>query len=95
MIGDLIDRYEKGPELLAYALQGLTDEQAHLRPGPGAWSLAELAAHMADSDLVGADRIKRVIAEESPTLLAYDQDAWIARLDSNAMPINERSHSSR
>jgi hypothetical protein len=44
---------------------------------------------MVDSDLVGANRMKRVIAEEDPTLQAYDQDAWIARLDSNSMPIAE------
>jgi hypothetical protein len=84
-----IDRYAAGPELLAYAVSGLTAEQAKARPGPGTWSIAEVAAHMADSDLVGADRMKRVIAEESPTLLAYDQDAWIARLDSQQVPVDE------
>lgn len=88
-IRGLIARYEAGAELLAYAFQGLSPEHASARPGPGAWSLAELAAHMADSDLVGADRMKRVIAENEPTLYAYNQDAWIARLDSQTMPIEE------
>lgn len=76
----IVDRYEAGATILAYAGQGLTVEQAEARPGPGAWSLAEVLAHMADSDLVGADRIKRVIAEDGPTLMAYDETAWIARL---------------
>ncbi len=89
MSRDVIGRYAYGPELLSYAAQGLSPEQARARPGPGAWSIAELVAHMVDSDLVGAERMKRVIAEENPTLQAYDQDAWIARLDSNAMPIDE------
>jgi uncharacterized damage-inducible protein DinB len=84
-----IDRYAVGPELLAYAVAGLSDEQLKARPGPGSWSIAEVAAHMADSDLVGADRMKRVIAEEDPTLYAYDQDAWIARLDSQNTPLEE------
>src|SRR5690606_22672662 len=42
-----------------------------------------------DSDLVGADRIKRLIAEDSPTLLGYDEDAWLARLDYASLPVEE------
>jgi hypothetical protein len=86
---DVIDRYEAGSELLRYAAQGLTPEQEQARPGPGAWSIAELVAHMVDSDSVVIDRMKRVIAEDNPTLQAYDQDKWIARLDSQSMPVAE------
>lgn len=85
----LVERYAAGGALLAYAASNLTVEQERARPGPGAWSIAELVTHMVDSDLVGADRMKRVIAEDSPTLLAYDQDAWIARLGANEMPVEE------
>lgn len=86
---DLIDRYAVGPELLTYAAQGLGPEREQARPGPGAWSVAELVAHMVDSDSVGIERMKRVIAEDNPTLQAYDQDAWIARLDAQSMPVAE------
>src|SRR3954453_6588207 len=89
MPADTIDRYAAGPELLRYAAQGLTPEQQQARPGPGAWSIAELVAHMVDSDVVGVERMKRVIAEDNPTLQAYDQDAWIARLGSQSMPVDE------
>jgi hypothetical protein len=85
----LIERYSSGASLLAYAASGLTVEQERARPGPGAWSIAELVCHLVDSDLVGADRMKRVIAEEAPTLLAYDQDAWIARLGPQETPVEE------
>jgi uncharacterized damage-inducible protein DinB len=86
---DLIDRYECGTELLRYAVQGLTDEQQHARPGPGDWNMAELVAHLVDSDVVLADRMKRVIAEENPVLQAFDQDAWLVRLDSGLMPVDD------
>jgi uncharacterized damage-inducible protein DinB len=89
MTTDLIDRYALGPELLTYAVQGLTEEQQHARPGPGQWSLAEVVGHLVDSDAVGLDRMKRLIAEERPTLQAFDQDAWLARLESDAMPIDD------
>ena len=86
---EVIDRYALGPELLRYAAQGLTPEQEQARPGPGAWSIAELVAHLLDADLVLAERMKRLIAEDSPTLPAFDENAWITRLDSNAMPVDE------
>lgn len=85
----LIDRYENGGTLLAYAVTSLTIDHETARPGPGAWSIAELVVHLLDSDLVGTDRIKRVIAEENPTLLAYDENAWLARLGYQELPIAE------
>lgn len=88
-IDDLINRFEAGATLLPYAIAGLTPEQLAARPGPGAWSIGELVVHLLDSDLVGADRMKRVMSEENPTLLAYDQDAWISRLGAAEMPIQE------
>ncbi len=86
---EVIDRYEFGSELLRFAAQCLTPEQEQARPGPGAWSIAELVAHMVDSDSVGIERMKRVIAEDNPTLQAYDENLWIAKLDSQSMPVAE------
>jgi uncharacterized damage-inducible protein DinB len=85
----LIDRFAAGGALLVYATDGLTPEKEQARPGPGAWSIAELVAHLADSDLVGTDRMKRVIAEDEPSLIAYDETAWIQRLRSQEMPVEE------
>ena len=38
-------------------------------------------AHLADAELVAGHRFRQVIAEENPTLVAFDQDAWAANLD--------------
>jgi hypothetical protein len=38
-------------------------------------------AHVADAELVGAHRMRVVIAEDNPTLTAFDQDAWTRNLD--------------
>ena len=85
----ILDRYADGALILAQACAGLTPEHAHAHPGPGAWSLAELAAHLVDCDLVLADRIKRLIAEENPTLQAFAENAWIDRLGSATMPVED------
>ncbi len=85
----VIDRFADGGPILAQASSNLTPEQATARPGPGDWSIAELVAHLLDSDLVLSDRMKRLIAEENPSLQAFDENAWLARLDSHAMPVAE------
>ncbi len=85
----VIDRYAEGGPLLVQAASDLTPEQATARPGPGDWSPAELVAHLLDADLVLADRMKRIIAEEAPALQAFDHQAWVDRLGSNAMPPDE------
>jgi len=79
----VLDRYALGSSVLAYALHELPEERAKARPGPGAWSIAELVAHLADSDLVMSDRMKRVIAEDDPLLMAFDENAWMDRLFPN------------
>ena len=85
----VLDRFADGGPLLVQAASSLSPEQARERPIPGTWSIAEVVAHLLDSDLVLADRMKRIIAEDSPTLQAFDENAWIDRLDSNAMPVDE------
>ncbi len=84
----LIDRYASGYAIFAYALAGLTPEQAHARPGPGLWSIAELTIHVLDADLVHADRMKRVIAEDNAVLQAFDENAWLTKLDYQSLPVD-------
>jgi hypothetical protein len=76
----LIDDYISGPALLRQAVAGMTQEQLVARPIPGKWSTLEVICHLADFEIVGADRIKRVIAENEPTLFGGDEKIFAARL---------------
>ena len=80
-IEELLERFRRGPELVAVAMIGAAGSEVDYVPAPGAWSVRKIMAHLADSEMVGADRFRRVIAEENPTIVAYDQDAWATRLD--------------
>jgi hypothetical protein len=52
-----------------------------LRPeAPGKWSMGQVLAHLADSDLVWGWRLRLILAQTRPTLTGYDQDAWAERL---------------
>jgi hypothetical protein len=80
-IAELLERFRRGPELLAVAITGAAGPEFDFTPEAGKWSIRQIMAHVSDSELVGADRFRRVIAEENPTLVGFDQDAWAANLD--------------
>ena len=69
-----------GGEKLRQAIKGLGREDLTAFPVPGTWSIQQIVIHLMDSDLIGTDRMKRIIAEENPTLVGYDQDKFVASL---------------
>src|SRR5215213_7747734 len=77
MTRELIDQYAAGGDKLRRSIAGLTRDELLARPGPGAWSIHELVIHVVDSDFVGMDRMKRVIAENNPPLIGFDENLWI------------------
>ena len=77
----LLERFRRGAELLAVVLTGVFGEEEDFAPAPGKWTVRQIVAHLADAELVGAHRFRQVIAEDNPTLIAYNQDAWTANLD--------------
>jgi uncharacterized damage-inducible protein DinB len=80
-ISTLLERYRRGPEVLAVVLTGVFGEEEDFTPAPGKWSIRQIIAHLADAEMVGAHRMRQVIAENNPTLVAFDQDAWTQNLD--------------
>ena len=53
---------------------------------PGkAWTCAQMAWHLADAESVHLDRVCRLIAEEQPILLPFDEDRWCALLPPRPM----------
>jgi hypothetical protein len=79
-LSQLIDPYLAGVQTLREAVAGMTREQLTARPVPGKWSTLEVVCHLADFEPVLADRMKRVIAEERPTLLGADETRYAATL---------------
>jgi len=82
----LIEQYEQDAALPRLGIAGLTRDELRAKPGPGAWSIEELVLHLMDSDLIASDRMKRIIAEENPTLIGYDENAFVAKLHYRADP---------
>ncbi len=88
-LATLADGLEAGPVQVRQVVRGLSEEQIRARPVPGKWSILEVVCHLADSDQAWAHRIKRVIAEELPLLIGYDETRFAAALGYHARTLNE------
>ena len=76
----LIEAYLAGPPAVRKAVAGLSHEQLLARPVAGKWSTLEVVCHLADFDPIMADRMKRIIAEEKPTIMGADENRFAATL---------------
>ena len=63
-------------ERLKKSIKGLTPTQLRWRPEPAKWSIAEIMAHLADTEIVAGWRMRSVIGENGITIQPFDQDAW-------------------
>src|SRR5947208_6481495 len=79
-LAELVEKYLVGPKTLRQAVAGMTREQLVARPVPGKWSTLEVVCHLADFEPIGADRMKRVIAEDKPTLIGADEKHFASAL---------------
>lgn len=85
----LIDSYLAGPAQLRAAIAGMSAAQIDAAPVPGKWSTRQIICHIADFEPVYADRMKRVIAEEHPTMFGGDPDLFAAKLVYDQRDIEE------
>jgi len=76
----IIEEYVTCLQRLRQAVSGLTQDDLTARPGPGDWSILENVVHLADSDAISIDRMKRMLTEDNPTLLYADETAYVDRL---------------
>ena len=76
----LINDYVAEPGAVRAAAAGLTREQLLARPVAGKMSTLEVVCHLADFEPIMADRMKRVIAEDNPTLVGADENRFLSAL---------------
>jgi len=67
----------------------MTDEQLDAKPHVGKWSTREVVLHLTDFDMVYANHMKRVIAEDRPALFDGDADLFTDRLAFNSRDVDQ------
>jgi len=76
----LIEAFAAGAPVPGQSIKGLTKQELNSFPMPGTWSIQQIVLHLMDSHLIAADRMKRIIAEDRPTLIGYDESAFARSL---------------
>lgn len=62
-------------------IKPLSKKQLIQRPEPGKWSIAEILAHLVDTELVGSWRMRLIIGNNGVPVQAFDQDVWAETFD--------------
>lgn len=77
------------PGRLRALVRGASEGRLTWTPAPGRWSIRQIAAHLADSEVVGAWRFRSVLERDDVTLQAYDQNVWAAAFRYDTVPVAE------
>lgn len=68
------------PQKLERVIKGAPAAKLRKRPEPGKWSICEIVAHLADTELVGGYRIRSILGDPGGPIPAFDQDQWASVL---------------
>lgn len=85
----MIDEYAAGGVLLRKAVEGLTSEELNAFPVPGTWSMQQICVHLLHSDLFAVGRMCRIVAEDVPLLIEWNENTFVARLRYDTAPIED------
>jgi hypothetical protein len=69
------------------ALFSLSETDLARSYGPGKWSVRYILHHLADSETVFLDRIRRILSGHRPVIWATDQDAYAKVFDYSRVPM--------
>lgn len=84
---ELIARYASGYDEVTNALAGFAVEKLTAHPLPGKWSAAEIVQHLADSEMMSAIRLRRLLVEDNPAIQGYPEAVYAERLFYNERDI--------
>lgn len=77
---ELVERYRDGYRAVEAALARIGEADLDRQPAPGEWSPRQVVHHLADSEMTGSIRLRRLLAEDRPEITGYDQDTFAGRL---------------
>jgi hypothetical protein len=58
-------------------VKGVSTAKLRKRPAPDKWSVSEILAHLADTEIVGSFRMRLILGAPGTPIVAFDQDAWV------------------
>lgn len=76
------------PTRLDPCIENLDAAQLEEPYRPGGWNIRQVIHHLADSHMNGLIRVKFTLTQDKPTIMPYDQDAWVQLADVQEVPVN-------
>jgi len=65
-------------------IKGVPTSKLRKRPAPQVWSVNEILAHLAETEIVGGFRMRMILGSPGSPIAAFDQDAWVVSGHYNA-----------
>jgi DinB family protein len=69
---------EQSPIIIEKILLDAPKDSLQWKPAMDRWSISEVLAHLTDVEICLRERVRKMVAEDSPTLELYDQNAAYA-----------------
>jgi hypothetical protein len=58
-------------------IAGVSPAKLRKRPDPDKWSVNEIVAHLAETEIVAGFRMRLILGAPGTPIVAFDQDAWV------------------
>ena len=65
------------PKKIERLIKGVPTSKLRKRPAPDKWSVSEIVAHLADTEVVVGFRMKLILGAPGTPIPAFDQDSWV------------------
>ena len=73
---DPLKLMQQTPQKIARRVKRASAKKLTKAPAPGKWSVREILAHLADTELTLGYRLRKIAEEDGIILQGFDQDVW-------------------
>ena len=73
---ELLQKYRSGHQAVVDAVANMREEELDHSPGDGDWTPRQIVHHIADSEMTSAIRLRKLVAEDNPTIEGYDEKVF-------------------
>jgi hypothetical protein len=66
---------------IGHLIKGMSQKKLMTRPEPAKWSVAEILAHLTDTELVSGFRMRLTLGMNGTPIQGFDQDVWAEKFN--------------
>src|SRR5579872_6519751 len=73
---DPVAMLQQTPKKIVQRLKRVSSARLKKSPAPGKWSVQQIVAHLADTELALGFRLRKIAEQDGVMLQGFDQDIW-------------------